>query len=179
MAKPGQRSDRSAARIRSESGEAVGSVLLMIDLEGEHRAQNGVRQMIVAGITCEISVEMLDGMVYVFLSRNLFVVAVQLRFTIFLRTVFRNLCCGENGMWRKIVECIRRGGLLAAALVGFGWRIGLNAQNHGHKYSSFSIMVSTSRMNSSSVLSQSGSILCTSSTYSLRMSFGKCPAQAI
>ena len=138
MAKPGHRSDRSAARIRSESGEAIGSILLMINLEGKHRAQNGVSQMIIAGIAGEIGVEMLDNMVYVLLGRNLFVVAIQLRFTIFLRTVFRNLCCGENGMWRKIVECIRRGRLFAAALVGFGWHVGLNAQNHGHGDSSFS-----------------------------------------
>ena len=138
MAKPGQRSDRSAARIRSESGEAVSSVLLMIDLEGEHCAQNGVRQMIVAGIAGEIGVEVLDGMVHVLIGGDFFVIAIQLRFTIFLRTVFRNLCRGENGMWWKKVECIRRGGLLAAALVRFGRHIGLNAQNHGHGDSSFS-----------------------------------------
>ena len=70
MAKPGQRSDRSAARIRSESGEAVGSVLLMIDLEGEHCAQNGVCQMIVAGIAGEIGVEVLDSMVHMLLDGN-------------------------------------------------------------------------------------------------------------
>ena len=98
MAKPGQRSDRSAARIRSESGEAVSSVLLMIDLEGEHRAQNGVRQMIVAGIAGEIGVEVLDGMVHMFFGGDFFVIAIQLRFTIFLRTAFRNLCRGENNI---------------------------------------------------------------------------------
>ena len=129
MAKPGQRSDRSAARIRRGSGEAVSSVLLMIDLEGEHRSQNGVCQMIVAGIIGEISVEMLDGMVYVFLSRNLLVIAFQLCFAVFLRTVFRNLCRSENGMWWKKVECIRCGGLLAAALIGFHRYIRLNANN--------------------------------------------------
>lgn len=138
MAKPGQRSDRSAARIRRGSGEAAGSVLFMIDLEGEHRAQNGVRQMIVAGITCEIGVKMLDGMVYVFLGGDLFVVAIQLRFAVFLRTVFCNLRSGKDGVGRQKVECIWCGGLLAAALVGFGWRIGLNAQNHRHGDSSFS-----------------------------------------
>ena len=129
MAKPGQRSDRSAARIRSESGEAVGSVLLMINLEGKHRAQNGVRQMIVAGIAGEIGVEVLDGMVHVLIGGDFFVIAIQLRFTIFLRTVFRNLCRGENGMWWKKVECIRCGGLLAAALIGFHRYIRLNANN--------------------------------------------------
>ena len=71
----------------------------MIDLEGEHCAQNGVCQMIVAGIAGEISVEVLDGMVHVLLGGDFFVIAIQLRFTIFLRTVFRNLCRGENGMW--------------------------------------------------------------------------------
>ena len=76
MAKPGQRSDRSAARIRSESGEVVSSILLMIDLEGKHRAQNGVRQMIVAGIAGEIGVEVLDGVVHVLLGGDLFVVAI-------------------------------------------------------------------------------------------------------
>ena len=73
MAKPGQRSDKSAARIRSESDEAVSSVLLMINLECKHRAQNGVRQMIVAGIAGEIGVEVLDSVVHVFFRRNLFV----------------------------------------------------------------------------------------------------------
>ena len=76
MAKPGQRSDRSAARIRSESGEAVSSVLLMINLKGKHRAQNGVCQMIVAGIAGEIGVEVLDSMVYVLLCGDFFVIAI-------------------------------------------------------------------------------------------------------
>ena len=98
MAKPGQRSDKSAARIRSESGEAVGSVLLMINLEGKHRAQNGVRQMIVAGIAGEIGVKVLDSMVHVFLRRNLFVVAIQLGFAVLLCTVFCNLRDGEYGI---------------------------------------------------------------------------------
>ena len=129
MAKPGHRSDKSAARIRSESGETVGSVLLMINLEGKHRAQNGVCQMIVAGIAGEIGVEVLDGMVHVLLGGDFFVIAIQLRFTIFLRTVFRNLCRGENGIWWKKVECIRCGGLLAAALIGFHRYIRLNANN--------------------------------------------------
>ena len=76
MAKPGHRSDKSAARIRSESGVAVSSVLLMIDLEGKHRVQNGVRQMIIAGIAGEIGVKMLDGMVHMLLGRDFFVVDV-------------------------------------------------------------------------------------------------------
>ena len=138
MAKPGQRSDRSAARIRSESGEAVGSVLLMINLEGKHRAQNGVSQMIIAGIAGEIGVEMLDNMVYVLLDGNFFVVAILLCFAVLLRAVFRNLRDGEYGVGRQKVECIRRGRLLAAAFIGFGWHVGLNAQNHGHGASSFS-----------------------------------------
>lgn len=110
----------------------------MIDLEGEHCAQNGVRQMIVAGIAGEICVKMLDSMVHMLFGGDFFVVAVQLRFAIFLRAVFRNLRSGKDDMWRKKVECIRRGGLLTAALVGFGWHVGLNAQNHGHGDSSFS-----------------------------------------
>ena len=110
----------------------------MIDLEGEHRAQNGVRQMIVAGIAGEIGIEVLDGMVYVFLGGDLFVVAVQLRFTIFFRAVFRDLRNGEDGIGRQKVKGIWRGGLFAAALVRFGRHIGLNAQNHGHGDSSFS-----------------------------------------
>ena len=138
MAKPGQRSDRSAARIRSESGEAVDSVLFMIDLEGEHRAQNGVRQMIVAGIAGEIGVKMLDSMIHMLFGGNLFVVAIQLCFAVLLRAVFRNLRSGKDGVGRQKVKGIGRGRLLAAALVGFGWQVGLNAQNHGHGDSSFS-----------------------------------------
>ena len=88
MAKPGHRSDKSAARIRRGSGEAVGSVLLMINLEGEHCAQNGVCQMIVTGIAGEIGVKMLDGMVHMFLGGNLFVVAIQLRFAYFSAPYF-------------------------------------------------------------------------------------------
>ena len=62
MAKPGQRSDRSTARIRRDSGKAVGSILLMINLEGEHCTQNGVCQMIIAGVAGEIGVKMLDSL---------------------------------------------------------------------------------------------------------------------
>lgn len=129
MAKPGQRNDKSAARIRSDSGKSVVSVLLMIYLIGKHRAQDGVRHMIITRITGKIGIEMLDGMVYVFLNRNLLVIAFQLCFAVFLRTVFRNLCRGENGIWWKKVECIRCGGLLAAALIGFHRYIRLNANN--------------------------------------------------
>ena len=129
MAKPGQRNDKSAARIRSDSGKSVISVLLMIYLIGKHRAQDGVRQMIITRITGKIGIEMLDGMVYVFLSRNLLVIAFQLCFAVFLRTVFRNLCGGEDGVgWQK-VKGIRRSGLLAAALIGFHRYIRLNANN--------------------------------------------------
>ena len=110
----------------------------MINLEGEHCAQNGVRQMIIAGIAGEIGIEMLNGMVYVLLGGDLFVVAIQLCFTVLLRTVFRNLRSGKDGVGRQKVKSIGRGGLLAAALVGFGWYVGLNAQNHGHGDSSFS-----------------------------------------
>ena len=107
MAKPGHRSDRSAARLRSESGEAIGSILLMINLEGKHRAQNGVSQMIIAGIAGEIGVEMLDNMVYVLLDGNFFVVAILLCFAVLLRAVFRNLRDGEYGVGRQKVECIQ------------------------------------------------------------------------
>ena len=100
MAKPGQRSDRSAARIRSVSGEAVGSILFMINLKGKHRAQNGVCQMIVTGIAGEIRVKMLNGMVYVFLGGDLFVVAIQLCFAVLLRAVFCNLCSSKDGVGR-------------------------------------------------------------------------------
>ena len=106
MAKPGQRSDKSAARIRSKSGEAVGSVLLMINLEGKHRAQNGVCQMIVAGIAGEIGVEMLNGMVHMLFGGDFFVVAIQLRFAVLLRAVFRNLRSGKDGIGRQKVKSI-------------------------------------------------------------------------
>lgn len=138
MAKPGHRSDKSAARIRSESGETVGSVLLMINLEGKHRAQNGVCQMIVAGIAGEIGVKMLDSMIHMLFGGNLFVVAVQLCFAVLFRAVFCNLCSGKDGVgWQK-VKGIRRSGLFAAAFVGFSWHVGLNAQDHRHGDSSFS-----------------------------------------
>ena len=50
--------------------------MLMINLEGKHRAQNGVRQMIIAGIAGEIGVEVLDSMVYVLLCGDFFVIAI-------------------------------------------------------------------------------------------------------
>ena len=110
----------------------------MIDLECEHRAQNGVRQMIVAGIAGEIGVEMLNGMVHMLFGGDFFVVAIQLRFAVLLRAVFRNLRSGKDGIGRQKVKSIGRGGLLSAALVGFGWHVGLNAQDHRHGDSSFS-----------------------------------------
>lgn len=76
----------------------------MIDLEGEHRAQNGVRQMIVAGIAGEIGVKMLDSMVHMLFGGDFFVVAVQLRFAIFFRAVFRNLGSGKDGVGRQKVK---------------------------------------------------------------------------
>ena len=68
--------------------------------------------MIVAGVAGEIGIKMLDGVVHMFLGGDLFVVAVQLRFAIFLRAVFCNLCSGKDGVgWQK-VKGIGRGGRL-------------------------------------------------------------------
>lgn len=89
----------------------------MIDLEGKHRAQNGLHQMIIAGIAGEIGVKMLDGVVHMLFGGDLFVVAILLCFAVLLRAVFRNLRDGEYGIGQQKVKGIGRGGLLAAAFV--------------------------------------------------------------
>lgn len=75
MAKPGQRRERSAQSYRRESGVSIYTILLMIDLISKHGAKNGMAQMIVGSIPGEVGIKMLDGMIDMFLDRDLLVVA--------------------------------------------------------------------------------------------------------
>ena len=111
MANPGHLYDRSAAKMRKESGLSVYPVSLMIDLEGEHRPQDGVAQMVVALIPGQIGKQVLDGMVDVLLRGNLLVIPVEQRLPIFLRAVLGDLRGGEHGVRRQKVKRIRSGDL--------------------------------------------------------------------
>ena len=62
--------------MRRRSGIAVDPVPLMIHLIGEHGAQNGMAQMVVALIAGEIGEQVLDGVVDVFFRGNALVVAI-------------------------------------------------------------------------------------------------------
>lgn len=117
MAKPGHLYDRSAARIRRESGFSVDSVVLMVDLIGEHCPQDRVAQVIIALVPGEIGKQVLDGMIDVLLRRNLLVVPIEQRLAVLLRAVLGDLRGGEQRVRRQEVESIRRGGLSAAVFM--------------------------------------------------------------
>ncbi len=178
-AKPGHRKDKSEQSYFKgfcKSGEAVCSLLFMIDIICKHCAENGVAQMVVARITREERIQMLYRVVDVLLCGNTLVVAVQQRFIVFLRTIFRCLSNREHRMRRQEVERIRCIGLFAAVLVLYDGCIRLYALNnlvHSILASISSIILSTSRMNSVSVFPQRGSILRTSAWYFSLISCGK------
>ena len=62
--------------MRRRSGIAVDPIPLMIHLIGEHGAQKGMAQMVVALIAGEIGEQVLDGVVDVFFRGNALVVAI-------------------------------------------------------------------------------------------------------
>ena len=118
--------------MRKASGLAVYPVSLMIDLIGEHRPEDGVAQVVVALVSGEVGEQVLDGMVNVFLRRDLLVIPVEKRLAILLRTILCNLSGSKQRMRRQEVERIRSGGLSASSLVDFSRHIRLNAQDHAH-----------------------------------------------
>lgn len=134
----------------------------MIDLIGKHGSENGMTQMIVALITGKESIQMLNGMVDVFLCGDPLVVAVLERFAILLRAVLCRLCCSEHCMRRQKVKGIRRGGLLAAMFVLYDGRIRLDALNDLlHSISSIFIadcIICSSQMSASKSISLHDSI---------------------
>ena len=144
MANPGHRYDRSAARMRKLSGFPVYSVSLMIDLEGEHRPQNGMAQVVVALIPGQVSEQVLDGVIGVLLRGNLLVIPVKQRLPIFLRAVLGDLRSGEHGVRRQEVKRIRCSGLAAAILIDLSRNIRLDTQDHAH-YSSLPSSSSSSK----------------------------------
>ena len=62
--------------MRILSGVAIGSILFMVHLISKHGTQNGMAQMIVALIACQVGEQVLNGMIDMFLRRNAFVVSV-------------------------------------------------------------------------------------------------------
>lgn len=62
--------------MRRRSGIAVDPVPLMIHLIGEHGAQDGMAEMVVALVACEVGEQVLDGVVDVFFRGNALVVAI-------------------------------------------------------------------------------------------------------
>ena len=62
--------------MRRRSGIAVDPVPLMIHLIGEHGAQDGMTQMIVAPVARKVGEQVLDGVVDVFFRGNALVVAI-------------------------------------------------------------------------------------------------------
>ena len=89
-------------------------------------------QVVVTFIPGKVGEQVLDGMVDVFLRRDLLVIPVEKRLAILLRTILRNLSGSKQRMRRQEVERIRRGGLSASSLVDFSRHIRLNAQDHAH-----------------------------------------------
>ena len=90
--------------MRKESGLSVYPVSLMIDLEGEHRPQDGVAQVVVALIPGQVSEQVLDGVIDVLLRRNLLVVPIEQRLAVLSRAVLGDLCRGEHGVRRQEVK---------------------------------------------------------------------------
>ena len=68
-AKQGQRSDRSAARMRRRSGIAICPLTFMIHLIGEHGAQDGMAEMVVALAASKVGEQLLDGVVDMFFRK--------------------------------------------------------------------------------------------------------------
>ena len=59
-----------------ESGESIGSTLIMRHLIGKHRPEDGMAQMIVGSVPGEESIQVLNGMVDMLLGGDFRVVAV-------------------------------------------------------------------------------------------------------
>lgn len=72
---------------------------------------------------------MLNGMIDMLLCGDPLVIAVMKCFTILLCAVLRRLCSSEHCMGRQKMECVRRGGLLAALFVLYDGCIRLDALN--------------------------------------------------
>ena len=137
MANPGHLSDRSAHSYRKGLGESIGSVSFMVNLVSKHGSEDGMAQMIVAFIACNIGKQMLDGVIDMFLSGNLLIVPVKKCFAILFGTIFGNLGSSEHSMRREEVKGIGCCGLSAAVFIGYGRYIRLYAGNDSHHSSSF------------------------------------------
>ena len=90
----------------------------MIHLIGEHGAQDGMAEMVVALVARKVGEQVLDGVIDVFLCRDTLVIAVLWRLPVLFRALLGDLRRGEHGVGRQHVKGIGRGGLFAAHGVG-------------------------------------------------------------
>ena len=104
----------------------------MINLEGEHRPQDGMAQVVVALIPRQVGEKMLDSVVDVLLGRDPLVIPIEKRLAVLLSAIFCHLSSGEQRVRRQEVERIRRCGLPTAVLVDLSWHVGLYSQDHSH-----------------------------------------------
>ena len=122
--------------MRRRSGIAVDPVPLMLHLIGEHGAQDGMTEMIVALVARKVGEQVLDGVIDVFLCRDTLVIAVLWRLPVLFRALLGDLRRGKHGVGRQHVEGVGRGGLFATLRIGFDGHIGLYAKDYGHSNSS-------------------------------------------
>ena len=122
--------------MRRRSGIAVDPVPLMIHLIGEHGAQDGMAEMVVALVARKVGEQVLDGVIDVFLCGDTLVIAVLWRLPVLFRALLGGLRRGEHGVGRQHVEGVGRGGLFAAHGVGLDGYVGLYAQDYVHSASS-------------------------------------------
>lgn len=72
----------------------------MINLVGEHRAKDRVRQMIVAVVPSEVGVQVLNRVIHMLLCGDFFVVPFPLCLAILFSAVLCDLGCGKHSMRR-------------------------------------------------------------------------------
>ena len=114
----------------------------MVNLAGKHGSENGMAQVIVALVSCEICKQVLNGMIDMLLGRNFLIVPVLQRLAVFLSAIFSDFGSCKDSMRREKVKGIGRCRLSASKLVGFGGHVGLYAGNDGHSTPSFASSLS-------------------------------------
>ena len=84
--------------MRRRSGIAVDPVPLMIHLIGEHGAQDGMAEMIVALVARKVGEQVLDGVIDVFLCRDELVISVLWRLPVLFRALLGGLRRGDTAL---------------------------------------------------------------------------------
>ena len=73
----------------------------MVHLIGEHGAQDGMAEMIVALVARKVGEQVLDGVIDVFLCRDELVISVLWRLPVLFRALLGGLRRGEHGVGRQ------------------------------------------------------------------------------